>query len=72
MKDRGIDIIYENNTGRVVAVRHGPSDLWMIDDHFRLAHFDNGVEPVIHKANGDLYLSSNKLLITDLNEEDEE
>ena len=72
MKDRGIDVIYETNTGRVIAARHGPSDLWMVDDRFRLAHFDNGVEPVIHKVDGDLYLSSNKLLITDLNKEDEE
>lgn len=61
----GINVIYDKVTHRVVLTEE--NGYWTMPTHLDLAHFENGIEPVLIEDNyGGLYLRPNALIINDL------
>lgn len=63
MSNLKTNVIYERDTGRVVLVNY--NDVWVIPDCWGLAHFDNGIEPVMREdPDGYVYLKPNTVIVT--------
>lgn len=63
-RDR-INVVYDKMTGRVIIYECDGN--WVMPSHLELAHYENGLEPVIDETDsGDLYLRPNTVLIKNL------
>lgn len=58
------DVIYDAETYRVILAKY--DGLWVLPNDWKLAHFENGVEPVLEDIDGDTYINPNAIIVTDL------
>lgn len=58
------NVVYDKETGRVIL--YESNGKWTIPEGCKLAHFENGVEPILEEdKDGRLYLVPNAILVTD-------